>query len=198
VITATPNANASTSGDGRVLMGRNVETENASESSSRAAPIATTRPAMPPPMASRMLSTSACVTICDREAPIAIRTAVCVRRATERASSRFATFAQAISSTSPHTAINNCRLLAYCSFITPTPAPAGTIAIVCFGSRWSTSDSQFAGQPASRGIHWRRTFVSRGAMPSVVAPGLRRPMTRSQAETGWRSSELAPVTIGSC
>ena len=58
----------------------------------------------------------------------------------------------------------------------------------------STSDSQFAGQPESCGIHWRRTFVSRGAMPSVVAPGLRRPMTRSQAETGWRSSELAPVT----
>ena len=71
---------------------------------------------MPPPMASRMLSTSACVTICDRDAPIASRTAVCVRRATERASSRFATFAQAISSTSPHTAISICRLLAVLLF----------------------------------------------------------------------------------
>ncbi len=70
--------------------------------------------------------------------------------------------------------------------------------IVCFGNRWSRSDSQFVGQPESRGIHWRMTLVSRGAMPSVVAPGLRRPMTRSQAETGWRSSELAPVIIGSC
>ena len=34
-------------------------------------PIATSNPAIPPPMASRMLSTSACVTICRREAPMA-------------------------------------------------------------------------------------------------------------------------------
>ena len=100
---------------------------------------------MPPPMASRTLSTSACVTICERDAPMASRTAVCVRRATARASSRFATLAQAISSTSPHTASRICRLRPYCSFITPTPAPAGTIAIVCFGSRRSTSGIQFAG-----------------------------------------------------
>ena len=145
-----------------------------------------------------MLSTSACVTICARDAPIAMRTAVCVRRATERASSRFATLAQAISSTSPQTAISSCRLLAYCSFITPTPAPAGTMRMVCFGSRCSTSDSQFAGQPASCGIHWRRTPVSRGATPSVVAPGLSRPIDAQPGGTGCRSSELPPAISGSC
>ena len=100
---------------------------------------------MPPATASRMLSTSACVTICARDAPMASRTAVCVRRATARASSRFATFAQAISSTRPQTAISSCRLRPYCSFMTPTPAPAGTIAIVCFGSAAMMSDIQFAG-----------------------------------------------------
>ncbi len=36
-------------------------------------------------------------------------------------------------------------------------------------------------------------------MPSVVAPGCRRPMTRSQAEMGWRSSEVSlPAMSGSC
>ena len=82
VTSARPNANASTSGDGRVSIGRNVAPANASASSSRAAPIATTRPAMPPATASSTLSTSACVTICRRDAPIASRTAVCPRRAT--------------------------------------------------------------------------------------------------------------------
>jgi hypothetical protein len=59
-----------------------------------------------------------------RGAPIARRTAVCARRATARARSRFATFALAISSTNPHTANRIRRLLPYCSFM--TPAPAGT------------------------------------------------------------------------
>ena len=60
-------------------------------------------PAMPPPIASRTLSVSACATICRGVAPRARRTAVCPRRATARASSRFATLAQAISSTRPQT-----------------------------------------------------------------------------------------------
>ena len=35
-------------------------------------------------------------------------------------------------------------------------------------------------------------------MPSVVAPGRRRPITRSHAEIGWRSSDVsAPVMSGS-
>ena len=74
VSSARPNAKPSTSGAGRVSIGRKVVPANASASSSRAVPTATTSPAMPPAMASRMLSTSACVTICRREAPIASRT----------------------------------------------------------------------------------------------------------------------------
>ena len=100
---------------------------------------------MPPATASSTLSTSACVTICRRDAPIASRTAVWPRRATARASSRLATLAQAMSSTSPHTPSRICRLRPYCSFITPTPAPAGTTAITCCGSAWMTSGIQFAG-----------------------------------------------------
>ena len=36
-------------------------------------------------------------------------------------------------------------------------------------------------------------------MPSMVAPGRRRPITRSHDEIGWRSSDVsAPVMSGSC
>ena len=130
VISATPNANASTSGDGRVLMGRNCRVgERHARAGAAPRPSRRRGPRPPPASASRMLSMSAWVTICDRDAPTARRTAVCVRRATDRASSRLATLAQAMSSTRPHTASRSCRLCPYCSFITPTPAPAGTTLI---------------------------------------------------------------------
>ena len=35
-------------------------------------------------------------------------------------------------------------------------------------------------------------------MPSVVAPGRSRPITRSHAETGWRRSDVSPLISGSC
>ena len=35
-------------------------------------------------------------------------------------------------------------------------------------------------------------------MPSIEAPGRRRPIARSHAATGWRSSELSPAISGSC
>ena len=35
-------------------------------------------------------------------------------------------------------------------------------------------------------------------MPSIDAPGRSRPITRSHAETDWRSSELLPLMSGSC
>ena len=88
---------------------------------------------------------SACTMICRRLAPTAIRRAVCVRRATARASSRFATFAQAISRTIPQTASRIWRLRPYSSFISATPAPAGTTLITCFGSKRSMSDIQLEG-----------------------------------------------------
>ncbi len=121
--------------------------------------------------------------ICRRVAPTAMRTAICPRRATPRASSKFATFAHAISSTDPQTVSRICRLRPYSSFISATPAPAGTTLITCFGSTRSGSDIQFAGYPESFTIHWRRIPVSRGDIPATVAPGRSRPMMRSHAET---------------
>ena len=50
VSSASPKAKASTSGDGIVSIGRKVVPANASASSSRAVPIATTSPATPPPI----------------------------------------------------------------------------------------------------------------------------------------------------
>ena len=35
-------------------------------------------------------------------------------------------------------------------------------------------------------------------MPSVVAPGRSRPITRSQAEMGWRRIDVSPLISGSC
>ena len=40
--------------------------------------------------------------------------------------------------------------------------------------------------------------MSRGPMPSVVAPGRRRPITRSHAEIGWRRIDVSPLISGSC
>ena len=119
-------------------------------------------------------------------APTASRTAVWVRRATARASSKLATLAHAISKTSPQTARSICRLRPYSSFMTATPAPAGTTLMICFGSRRTTS--------AANSRDSRRRFAStgegcavrRGPMPSMDAPGFRRPITRSHAEDGWR------------
>ena len=85
------------------------------------------------------------VTICRRDAPMASRIAVCPRRATARASNRFATLAQAMRSTSAQTPRRICRLRPYCSFMTPTPAPAGTTVIAWLGSVRRTSGIQFDG-----------------------------------------------------
>ena len=153
---------------------------------------------MPPPIASKTLSVSACATIWPDVAPTAIRTAVCPRRDTPRASSRFATFEQAISSTRPHTDNRICRLRPYSSFITATPAPAGTRARFCLGSNLTMSSIQLAGYPESFCIHCRRTPVNRGAIPSVEAPGRNRPIMRSQAEIDWCSRLPSPSIMGSC
>ena len=66
-------------------IGSVVAPANARESSSRAAPMATTSPTTAPPTASRTLSISASTMICVRDAPRARRTAIWPRRATARA-----------------------------------------------------------------------------------------------------------------
>ena len=58
-------------------------------------------PAAPPVNESSMLSTRSCRTSCPRDAPSDNRTAISFCRANARAISKFATLAQAISSTSP-------------------------------------------------------------------------------------------------
>ena len=59
----------------------------------------THNPSNPPATASTRLSVSNCEAIRQRDAPIASRTAISLRRPVERASSKFARFEQAISST---------------------------------------------------------------------------------------------------
>ena len=192
-----PKAKANTISDGVVLMGRKCEPWKANSRSSRAAAVATRSPAMPPLIASSTLSVRASVMTCLRLAPSASRTAVCPRRAAARASCRFATLAQAISSTNPQTESRICRLRPYSSFITATPAPAGTTLITCLGSSRITSGIQLAGYPESYCIHCRNTPVRRGPIPSTEAPGRNRPIMRSHAETDWCSSSPSPSIMGS-
>ena len=63
-------------------------------------------PTMPPIAESTRLSISSCARSLARLAPIAVRTAISFCREAARASSRFATFADAMSSTQP-TAANS-------------------------------------------------------------------------------------------
>jgi hypothetical protein len=153
VINARPTAKASTNGEGVTSIGSIVAPANARESNNRAAPIATPSPTTAPPTASRTLSISASRTICERDAPRARRTAIWPRRVTARASSRLATFAHAMSSTITHTTRRIRRLRPYCSFITPTPAPAGTTGDDLVRHHRSMFGIQFAGYPASCRIH---------------------------------------------
>ncbi len=68
--------------------------------------IARSSPAKPPKAPSKALSTSSCLTICQRPAPSAARMPISLLRDSERASSRFATLTQATSRTQPAIAHN--------------------------------------------------------------------------------------------
>ena len=68
---------------------------------------ASSNPAAPPAAASSRLSVSSCLASRMPPAPIARLIAISLRRMTPRASSKPATFVQAISSTSPTTTISN-------------------------------------------------------------------------------------------
>src|SRR5580693_546520 len=70
--------------------------------------------------------------------------------------------------------------------------------ITCFGRTRMTSGIQLDGYPDSFWLHCFRTPVRRGAMPAVVAPGRKRPMTRSHADGDWRSNDPEGLMIGSC
>ncbi|MEI9972589.1 MAG: hypothetical protein WDO73_11340 [Ignavibacteriota bacterium] len=56
--------------------------------------------------------------------------------------------------------------------------------ITCLGSKRITSGIQLEGYPESCSIHWRKTPVSRGAMPATDAPDRKRP---NGAQPGRRS-----------
>ena len=75
--------------------------EGTSARSARVSATAITRPSAPPAIDSTRLSTSSWRTSCPRVAPIDRRTAISRCRMNPRAMSRFATLAQAMSSTSP-------------------------------------------------------------------------------------------------
>ena len=132
-----------------------------------------------------------------------------------RASSRLATFAQAMSSTSPQTPSRICRLRPYSSFITPTPAPAGTTVITCLRQRTDHVGhpvgriagvvlhpvAQHAGQARRHAVRWSRLAAiarsraatlrpaAAAAMPSPLIERLllqREPQPRADRRAGFR------------
>ena len=64
----------------------------------------------PPQTASRNPSHKSCLTICQRDAPTARRTAISFEREVPRASSMFARFKHAISKTAPAIAMSNVAI----------------------------------------------------------------------------------------
>ena len=86
---------------------------------------ANTAPSVAPSRASSVLSESNCLISLPRAAPIACRTAISRSRTLARASSRFARFAQAISSTSPVVASRIQRGCSYSRRNCETPVPPG-------------------------------------------------------------------------
>ena len=128
--TVIPAANSVTrqSSDSAIPSGSVPGGSNAGAERSTAAPSAS--PAVPPTAASSRLSVSSCRKSCRRLAPSAARTASSRVRPTPRASSRFATFAHAMSSTNPTTPANTSDVVlrslptsALCkgSIVTPQP-----------------------------------------------------------------------------
>ena len=102
----------------------------------------------PPATARRMLSTSACVTICRRDAPIASRTAVWPRRATARREQQVRDVGAGDEQHQPAHAEENLRgCVRSCSFMMPTPAPAGTTVMTCLGQ--GLDDRRASSSPGS-------------------------------------------------
>src|ERR1035441_5102740 len=89
-------------------------------------------PSNPPAMESIRLSVRNCRTMRARPAPSARRTPISFCRAVARASSRFATLAQAMTSTSATTAISTYSGSAMLPRRLETPAPASCSTKLCF------------------------------------------------------------------
>ena len=98
-----------------------------SASSARMPSVPKRRPSTPPASESSTLSVSSCRMMRPRPAPIAARTAISRLRPVARTSSRFATFAHAMSSTRPtapsriHSVVWTSRTISFCSSSTLNP-----------------------------------------------------------------------------
>jgi hypothetical protein len=127
-------------------------------------------PSAPPMSASTTLSASICRTRRQRPAPSAMRTAISRWRAVARASSRLATFAQAMSSTKPHRAEHEVEHV--------PQRPLDVVVAVAHHLRdpARVGGRVLRGEPA-------RDRVELALRVSTVAPGASRP-------TAWRYRSL--------
>ena len=199
VISANPKAKARTGERGHGADGKEIgaaECQRAVASARR--PWRRASPAMPPAMASRMLSVRACVMICRRVAPMARRTAVCPRRATAASQKQVGDIG---AGDQQHQAANGKQNLQAAAVLFFHDGDAGTGGHDVDDLLGKVAD--YVGHPvggiAGVVLHpCRSTPVRRGAIPSMEAPGRRRPITRSQAEIDWCSRVPSPSIIGSC
>ena len=191
VTTASASAKSRTTGDGAASTGTNVAPGNASASSARVPAVATSRPPIPPASASRMPSVSDWRISRMAGAPSATRIAAWPRSA--RASSRFARFAHATSSTSAEVTNRMASDRENSIRISATPPPAGTTGMRCF----AMSDRSRSGTNACAVSHCRSAVEARADTSSGRSPGFSRPIAYSQSVPGRSTSEPAPCRAGS-
>ena len=167
-----PNANAITSGSSDISSSRG-RLLGAIATNRRIVPYATPSPATPPARPSAMLSNSSSRAMRPRPAPRAERMASSCWRPSALTSSRFATFAHAISSTAPMVPISTQST----SPMSPTTS--------CLNSRTAGASRAFANRPTvkpggggkSVSMTGRRRATSALA-DATVMPGFRRAMPR--------------------
>lgn len=176
VINERANENSRTGAEGSGLIGMNSEPRNAIARILRVPRFATANPARPPSTASAMLSVSNCLIRRVRRAPSASRTEVCILRAVPRASSRFAMFAQAMSSTKPESTISNRRPFSDSLAIAATPPAAGSARIFCLAILLRSA-SPTVDAPSPLFNHCCNTTVSFDPTCCGEVPDFSRPIT---------------------
>ena len=129
VASDSPSVNNSTRKSGVLESASFVPEPGRNFRSTRPLQYAIANPAAPPASASVVLSTSNCRITLARPAPSASRTAISFCRAAARASNRFATFAHAISITSPTIAINTISGFENCSRSSDCPRETSSTTI---------------------------------------------------------------------
>ncbi len=195
VATATATAKASFRGSSATSRCKGTPSEETRVSSRRLPQAPNSTPSAPPIPASSRLSVSSWRTRRRWPAPIPSRTAISRRRPSARASSRFATLAQAISSTrlAAPVSISSGRVSSWRQFAIPL-APGDTFS-VCAAMIRAASGSGWVASCAC--LVRSKITPSRAFACRMLTSGRSRPSRRSQWTLTWFQTGCAGSTAPS-